>query len=54
MDFYNEHSNEHNEHIKMQNDLIRLIKVIDECIENIDSFYCYTLKRQMLAGSNQN
>ena len=54
MDFYNDSNETNNNHIKMQHDLIRLIKVLDECLENIDSFYCYTLKKQMLAGSNQN
>ncbi len=54
MDFYNEENNEYERQTEIQNNLIRLIKVLDECLENIDSFYCYTLKKQMLAGSNQN
>ncbi len=54
MEFDNEYSEEQQKHIKMQADLIKLIGVLDDCIENIDNFYCYTLKRQMLAGSNQN
>ena len=41
-------------HVKMQSDLIKIIQVVDECIEHIDSFYCYTMKKKMLAGSNQN
>ncbi|MBS4759317.1 MAG: hypothetical protein KHX03_01295 [Clostridium sp.] len=41
-------------HIKMQNDLIRLIRVLDDCIENVDNFYCYTMKKQFLATSTNN
>ena len=41
-------------HIKMQRDLIRLIRVLDDCIENVDSFYCYTMKKQFLATSTNN
>ena len=52
MNFENEYNEDHQNHIKMQNDLIKLIKVLDDCIEGIDSFYCYVRKKQMLAGSN--
>ncbi len=54
MNFENEYNEDHQNHIKMQNDLIKLIKVLDDCIEGIDSFYCYVRKKQMLAGSNNN
>ena len=47
-------NDEYNKEQKIQADLIKLIKVLDECIEYVDGFYCYTLKKQMLAGSNQN
>lgn len=42
------------EHVKMQNDLLKLIQVLDDCIENVDNFYCYAAKKQMLATSNSN
>ena len=54
MDYNTEFDPENTEHAEMQNKLLNLIKVIDDCIENIDEFYCYTLKRTMLAGSNDN
>ena len=41
-------------HIKMQRDLIQLIRVLDDCIENVDNFYCYTMKKQFLATSTNN
>lgn len=50
----NEFDENHIDHVKMQTDLIRLIQVLDDCIEHIDSFYCYTMKKQMLASSTQN
>lgn len=41
-------------HIKMQEDLIRLMRVIDNCIENMDKVYYYAKTRQMLTLSNDN
>lgn len=49
-----EHTEDNTEQINMQKDLLKLIRVLDDCIENLDSFYYYTMKKQMLAGSNQN
>ncbi len=41
-------------HIKMQQDLIKLMKVIDDCIEGLDNFYYYAKKKEMLSLSNNN
>ena len=53
-----EHNNEYDEtqimHIKMQEDLLDLIRVIDGCIEEMDKFYFYAMKKQMLSGSTNN
>jgi len=54
MDYNTEFNPNNPEHIEMQKKLLKLVKVIDDCIENIDSFYCYTMKRSMLAGSTDN
>ena len=40
--------------IKMQEDLIKLIKVIDDCIENMDKLYYFARTKQMLSLSNDN
>lgn len=51
----NEISNEElQKQIKMQEDLIRLIKVIDDCMESMDKFYYYAKTKQMLSLSNDN
>lgn len=39
---------------KIQNDLLKLMRVLDDCIENVDNFYCYTMKKKMLLTSNDN
>lgn len=54
MDYNSEFDPNNAEHRKMQEQLLKLVKVIDDCIENIDSFYCYTMKKAMLSGSNEN
>lgn len=54
MEFNNDFDENNLNHIKMQEDLIKLIKVIDGCIEEMDKFYFYTRKKQILACSNDN
>jgi hypothetical protein len=41
-------------HIKLQNDLIRLIKLLDECSENLDLLYYSIRKKELLDLSNDN
>lgn len=41
-------------HEKLQNDLISLIRVLDHCMSEIDSYYCQAMKEKMLAGSTNN
>jgi len=51
----NKETNTNNTECKeLEEKLLKLAKVLDNCIENIDNFYCYTLKKTMLAGSNDN
>ena len=45
-----EYNNEYDEN----QDLIDLIRVIDDCMEEMDKFYFYAMKRRMLAGSTDN
>ena len=40
--------------IKMQEDLIKLIKVIDDCMESMDKLYYFARTKQMLHLSNNN
>ena len=40
--------------IKQQEDLIKLMKVIDDCMQNIDKFYYFAKTKQMLELSNDN
>lgn len=40
--------------VKMQEDLIHLMKVLDECIESMDKFYYFAKTKQMLELSNNN
>ena len=40
--------------IKMQEDLIKLIKVIDDCMESMDKLYYFARTKQMLSLSNDN
>lgn len=54
MDSNKEFSSNNLEDREIQEKLLKLVKVLDDCIENIDSFYCYTLKKTMLAGSTDN
>lgn len=54
MDFEENLTEEQKQQLKIQKDLIKLAKVLDSCIEYVDEFYCYTLKKQMLTGSNDN
>lgn len=54
MNYNSEFDPNNPEHVKLQEKLIKLVKVIDDCIENLDSFYCYTIKKAMLSGSNEN
>ena len=54
MDYNTEFNPNNPENEQIQEKLIKLAKVLDDCIENIDSFYCYTLKKTMLAGSTDN
>lgn len=41
-------------HQQLQSDLISLIRVLDECMEEIDSFYTKAMKERMLCSSNNN
>lgn len=41
-------------HAKLQDDLIALIRVLDECMDEIDSLYCKAKKEEMLCCSNNN
>ncbi len=41
-------------HVKLQNDLISLIRVLDHCITEIDSYYYLAIKEKMLSGSTNN
>lgn len=54
MEINNEFDENQVNHEKMQEDLIKLIKVLDGCIEEMDKFYFYTRKKQMLACSTNN
>lgn len=45
MDFNTEFNSNNAEDQEIQEKLLKLVKVLDKCIENIDSFYCYTLKK---------
>lgn len=54
MDNINEFDENELKQIKMQNDLIKLMQAIDECMEQMDKFYFHVRKKQMLAGSNDN
>ncbi len=40
--------------IKRQEDLIKLIKVIDECMESMDKLYYFARTKQILSLSNDN
>lgn len=40
--------------VKMQEDLIHLMKVLDKCIESMDKFYYFAKTKQMLELSNNN
>ena len=54
MEYNNEYDENQLQHIKIQQDLIDLIRVIDDCMEEMDKFYFYAMKRRMLAGSTDN
>ena len=54
MEFNNEYDENQLRHMKMQQHLIELIKVIDDCMEEMDKFYFYAMKKRMLAGSTNN
>lgn len=54
MELNNDFDENQQKHIQMQEDLIKLIKVLDGCIEEMDKFYFYARKKQMLACSNNN
>ncbi len=54
MEFNNEYDENQIQHMKMQQDLIELMKVIDDCMEEMDKFYFYAMKKRMLAGSTNN
>lgn len=41
-------------HIKLQEDLIRLMAVLDDCIDGLDKFYYYAKTREMLELSTDN
>lgn len=41
-------------HIQLQSDLIKLIKVLDECIDDFDNIYIKAMKESMLCTSNNN
>ena len=41
-------------HIQLQSDLIKLIKVLDECIDEFDNMYIEAVKESMLCTSNNN
>lgn len=40
--------------IKIQEDLVKLMKVLDGCIDEVDKFYLYVRKKQILSCSNDN
>ena len=54
MELNNEYDENQLNHIRMQQDLIELIRVIDDCMAEMDKFYFYAMKRKMLAGSTNN
>lgn len=39
---------------KMHNDLIRLMRVLDICLDNIEAFHCYVLRKKFLGMSKDN
>lgn len=40
--------------LKQQEDLIRLMRVLDECMDSLDNFYYYVKTKEMLSLSNDN
>ena len=54
MELNNEYDENQLNHIRMQQDLIELIRVIDDCMAEMDKFYFYAMKRKMLVGSTNN
>ena len=40
--------------IKRQEDLIKLIQAIDDCMQSLDKFYYFAKTKQMLELSNNN
>ena len=54
MELNNEYDENQLNHIRMQQDLIELIRVIDDCMAEMDKFYFYAMKRKLLAGSTNN
>ncbi len=41
-------------HIQLQADLIKLIKVLDECMDEFENMYVEAVKESMLCMSNNN
>ncbi len=39
---------------KMQNDLIRLMRVLDICIDNVEGLYFYIWRKKLLTLSKDN
>ena len=39
---------------KLQNDIVRLLRVLDICIDNVDGLYAYILRKNMLGMSKNN
>ncbi len=54
MELNNEYDENQIKHMKMQQDLIELIKVIDNCLEEMDKFYFYAMKKRILSTSTNN
>lgn len=41
-------------HQKMHNDLIRLMRVLDICMDNVEGLHCYILRKKFLGMSKDN
>ena len=54
MDNNEAYSEELQKHIKQQEDLIKLMQVIDDCMQSLDKFYYLAKTKQMLDLSNNN
>lgn len=54
MDQNKDFSEEELKYQKMQNDIVRLMRVLDICIDNIDGLCAYIMRKKILGMSKDN